>query len=245
LLYVRPTNFNYLPVAASAAAEWLEPIAARYNEQSGGRVIVKFHAMTFPDLFKNIIDQAATKSNLYDGFVTPPTIAGSIVEYDGWQDLAPYIQADGNRAADWADILLGYRQSIAAYQGQTIMYPLDGDILSLYYRDDVLKHFNLTVPRTWDEYNEVARAVHGQEFDNTTLIGSCVGRVKDFAGPYWANLVISSMTQTRGQFEGHLFSTEDMQPLTGPAIEKALEWMEGQVQYGMEGGMLWRHTRRR
>jgi hypothetical protein len=94
----------------------------------------------------------------------------------------------------------------------------------------------LTVPRTWDEYNEVAKAVHGRQFDNATLVGSCVGRVKDFAGPYWANLVISSMTQTRGQFEGHLFSTEDLHPLTGPAIEQALEWMEGQVKYGMEGG---------
>lgn len=106
------------------AASWLEPIAARFNEQSQGRVQVKFHAMSFPDLFKNIIDQAVTGSNLYDGFVTPPSIAGSIVEYNGWQDLAPFIQADGERASDWADILLGYRQTIATYQGQTIMYPL-------------------------------------------------------------------------------------------------------------------------
>jgi multiple sugar transport system substrate-binding protein len=219
-----------------SAASWLEPIAARYNEQSEGRVKVQFHAMSFPDLFKNIIDQAATGSNLYDGFVTPPSIAGSIVEYSGWQDLAPYIQADGDRASDWADILLGYRQTIATYQGQTIMYPLDGDILSLYYRDDILKYFNLQVPRTWDEYNEVARAVHGKVYQNATLVGSCVGRVKDFAGPYWANLVISSLTQTQGQFEGHLFSTADLQPLTGPAIEKALEWMEGQVRYGVVDG---------
>lgn len=115
--------------------------------------------------------------------------------------------------------------------------PRDGDILSLYYRKDVLEQFGLQVPRTWDEYNDVAKAVHGQRFGNTTLVGSCVGRVIDFAGTYWANLVISSMTQTQGQFEGHLFSTTDMKPLTGPAIEKALEWMEQQVVYGAPGGM--------
>jgi multiple sugar transport system substrate-binding protein len=108
----------------------------------------------------------------------------------------------------------------------------------LYYRDDVLRYFNLQVPRTWDEYNEVAKAVHGKVYQNTTLVGSCVGRVKDFAGPYWANLVISSLTQTQGQFEGHLFSTVDLEPLTGPAIEKALEWMEGQVLYGMVDGKI-------
>lgn len=112
----------------------------------------------------------------------------------------------------------------------------DGDILSLYYRDDVLRHFNLTVPRTWEEYNAVAKAVHDKVYENTTLVGSCVGRVKDFAGPYWANLVISSLTQTRGQWEGHLFSSNDLHPLTGPAIEKALEWMEEQVMYGSDDG---------
>jgi len=108
----------------TAAAEWLRPIAERFTASYQGRVNVTFSSYGFEELFANIIDQAAEGSNLYDGFVTPPSVAGSIVEYDGWQDLAPYIQGNGDRAADWADILLGYRQTIAQYEGQILMYPL-------------------------------------------------------------------------------------------------------------------------
>ena len=102
----------------------MRPIAERFTASYQGRVNVTFSSYGFEELFANIIDQAAEGSSLYDGFVTPPSVAGSIVEYDGWQDLAPYIQGNGDRAADWADILLGYRQTIAQYEGQILMYPL-------------------------------------------------------------------------------------------------------------------------
>ena len=47
-----------------------------------------------------------------------------------------------------------------------------------------------------------------------------------------ANLVLSSMTQTRGTWEGHLFDTADMKPLLGDAFEKMLELMEIQAKLG-------------
>lgn len=86
--------------------------------------------------------------------------------------------------------------------------------------------------RTWDEYNTVAAAVHGKVFNNQTLIGSCIGRLKGCAGAYWANLVLSSITQYRGTWEGHLFDSADMKPLLGEAFEKMLEIMEIQARYG-------------
>lgn len=118
------------------------------------------------------------------------------------------------------------------------MMPLDGDVISLYYRKDVLAHFGFDhPPRTWDEYEEVAAAVHGQRYENTTLVGSCVARKKGCALSYWVNLVLSSITQTKGAGEGHLFDTKDMKPLSGPALVEAIRWLEMQVQYGAPNGM--------
>ena len=100
------------------------------------------------------------------------------------------------------------------------MMPFDGDVLHLFYNKEVLSYYNLQPPRTWDEYNIIAETAHGRVFEptNKTLVGSCIGRVPQCAGPYWAVQVLSSMTQTKGSFEGGLFDTKDMRPLTEEAL---------------------------
>ena len=199
-----------------------------------------FVVVPFSQLFPDIINEAASKIALYDGFVAPPSVAGGIVEHDGWADLTGYIQESAANTAGWSDILLGYRKWVAQYQGKIIMYPLDGDLLTLYYRKDILEHYGLKVPRTWDEYSAVAGAVHGQTYENQTLVGSCIGRVVDCAGAYWANLLISSLTQAQGLYSGHLFDTEDMTPLAaGAVLEQVLRWLEEQVKYGPSDGRFW------
>lgn len=210
---------------------WIEGSIKRFNELNPS-VNVEMVVVSLSELSPNIINEATSKTGLFDGFITPPGVMGSIVEADGWADLKPYIEASTSRIQDWSDILLSYRKWIAQYQDRILMFPLDGDVLSLFYRKDVLEEFGLEVPRTWDEYNAVAAAVHGRVSKNKTLVGSCVGRVVGCAGSYWANLVLSSMTQSSGTSSGHLFDSGNMTPLLGEALLKALEWMEGQVKYG-------------
>jgi len=185
-------------------------------------------------LFENIINEAKSKTGLFDIFITPPHVMGDIVEEDGWADLTDYVESSAYRGDDWSDILVGYRNLISQFQDRILMFPLDGDVLSMFYREDVLEEFGLQVPRTWDEYNAVANATHGKNFKNKTLTGSCVGRMKGCAGAYWMNLVLSSMTQMKGMSSGSLFDTSDMTPLLGEAFVKALEWMEIQAMFGPE-----------
>lgn len=220
----------------SIASPWIATIVDRFIEHYGGNVNITLIAVGFDQLFNDVENQAIGHLSLYDGYLTPPSVTGSVMEYDGWADLTPYIQERSERIQDWSDILLGYRKLIAQFEDRIVMFPLDGDLLHLFYRKDVLDHFGLSVPRTWDEYSAVAKATHGKIFENQTLSGSCVGRVVDCAGPYWANLLIASMTQTLGAWSGHLFDTTDMKPLTGPAMEQALQWMEEQVRYGRPDG---------
>jgi multiple sugar transport system substrate-binding protein len=212
---------------------FIESAAESFNAQRSD-VNVEIVVVEMPEMSPNIINEATSRTGLFDGFLTPPGVMGSIVEEDGWADLKPFIEETTERTKDWSDILLSYRQNIAQYQDRILMYPLDGDVLSLFYREDVLEHFNLGVPRTWEEYSAVAKAVHGKEFKNQTLMGSCIGRLSGCAGSYWANLVLSSMTQTAGTSYGHLFDTRNMRPLLGEALMQALEWMEEQTMHGPE-----------
>lgn len=70
------------------------------------------------------------------------------------------------------------------------------------------------------------------------LRSSCVGRVPGCAGAYWANLLISSITQVNGDSSGALFDTQNFKFLTTNAvIDQVLQWMEKQVEFGADGGM--------
>jgi multiple sugar transport system substrate-binding protein len=222
-----------LKFLTSALVGWVDAVAERFNAERPD-VIVEVVSVPLAELAPNIINEATSKTGLFDGFVTPPTVMGSIVQEDGWADLRPYIESTAKATADWSDIFLSYRKWISQYQNKILMYPLDGDLMSMFYRADILEEFGLNVPRTWDEYNEVAAATHGKtsKRTNQTLIGSCVGRVPGCAGAYFANLVLSSMTQLDGFSQGHLFDTSTMNPLLGEAFTQMLEWMEIQVKYG-------------
>ena len=114
------------------------------------------------------------------------------------------------------------------------MTPFDGDLLHLFYNKEILDYYNFDSPRTWQEYNDIAEQVHGKIFPptNKTLMGSCIGRLPQCAGPYWAMQVLSSMTQTKGSSEGSLFDTKDMSPLTNDALVETLKIFEKQFKYG-------------
>lgn len=221
-----------LKLLSSKWAPWAEDLAEQFNQE---RPDVNVEVILFdnnPELSENIINEAKTKTGLFDIFITPPDVMGDIAEEDGWADLTSFVDSSKERTEEWSDIFVGYRKWISQFQDKILMYPLDGDVLSMFYREDVLEEFGLKVPRTWEEYNEVASATHGKSYKNQTLVGSCVGRVKGCAGAYWANLVLSSMTQRNGMSSGSIFDTSDMKPLLGEALVQALEWMEIQAKFG-------------
>ena len=128
--------------------------------------------------------------------------------------------------------------------------PLDGDLLTMYYRKDLFEAFNRTVPRTWDEYSEAAKFFHNRTYfpDGVTPIapldennqtqkvqGSCVGRMQ-CANSYWARLILFSMTQNKGTSSGALFDPENnMNPLLGEAMVEALRHMANQARFDDPG----------
>jgi len=222
-------------LTAAPFGTWIDNSIQNFMKSKGEGVIdVELIGLSFPDLFAEIKNEATFGGGLYDGFVTPPSISGSIHEFNGWADLTPTIKSSDT--IDWPDMFLAYRKMIAQYEEKIIMMPLDGDMLVMYYNQEILDSFDLKPPRTWDEYLDAAKAVHSKVIQrdgkDVELVGSCIGRTKFCAGSYWATNVLSTMTQSAGFDEGHLFDTADMLPLTGEAMEEMLRLMEGQVEYG-------------
>ena len=122
------------------------------------------------------------------------------------------------------------------------LIPLDGDSLHLFYRRDLFEQNNLTVPRTWEEYQQAAEFFHGKPWgpNGTELVGSCVSR--SITAPtatqdgrcnaYWTSLVLSSMTQTKGTTSGYLLDPTTAQPILGQALDETLRILSDQASVG-------------
>ena len=198
------------------------------------KIVIK-KAPTMPALFEEIENDARTGGSLFDAYYTNPVILGTAAIMNGFLDLTPFVKESSY--ADWTDVLLALRTYVTSFEDKIYIILLDGDTHTLFYRRDVLEHFGLQPPRTWNEYTEVAKAVHGQVFDGQELYGSCVSRIDGDHAMYWSHLLLSTITQTEGTSTGSLFDTKDMTPLTGEAVAEMLRLHEMHNQYGAPDGM--------
>ena len=133
-------------------------------------------------LEEEIIADARGKIGLYDAYVLMPVITGNIDELGGLKDLTQFVRENSELA--WSDVTLFHRDVAAVYNNKVVTLPLDGDVLLMYYRQDLLDEYGLDVPRTWDEYSEVAEFFDGKVINGTRMFGSCQGRNKGCAGHF-------------------------------------------------------------
>jgi len=187
-----------------------------------------------PALFEEIENDARSGGGLFDGYYTNPVILGTAAILNGFLDLTPFVRE--SPVADWTDVLLALRTYVTSFEDKIYIILLDGDTHTLFYRKDVLEAFGLKPPRTWNEYIEVAKAVHGKTFNDIELSGSCVSRIQGDHAMYWSHLVLSTITQTEGTSQGSLFDTSDMKPLTGEAAAEMLRIHEEMSKYGTPDG---------
>lgn len=206
-----------------------------YEKHTDGKVkIVVKTVPTMPALFEEIENDARTGGSLFDAYFTNPVILGTAAIKGGFLDLTPYVKE--SPYSDWTDVLLALRTYVTSFEDKIYIILLDGDTHTLFYRKDVLEAFGLEPPRTWNEYTQVAQAVHGKTFGGQELYGSCVSRIDGDHAMYWSHLLLSTITQTEGTSTGSLFDTEDMTPLTGEAVAEMLRLHEMHNTYGAPDG---------
>ena len=192
------------------------------------------------ELNKDIFSDVQAK--VYDGYIFLPFTTGSLVERNGLADLTSFVAT--NPDVQWTDIFAFNRDVQSVYDNAVRLLPCDGDVHSLFYRKDLFEAYNISVPRTWDEYSAVAQFFHGMEVpagdgsnSTVTLSGSCVERKKKCHEPlYFNNLVHSTSTQATGTTSGALLDPSTFEPLMGEAMAETLRHLENQVKYGAADG---------
>ena len=186
---------------------------------------------------QGIIDQLQFQE--WDASIVPSFATGALVQQQALADMTEFVQ--DSDVIDWPDVLEHSRHYQAHYGPQVKVIPLEQPVLQLYYRRDLFDTHNIQVPRTWQEYTEVAKYFHGLPLgpNNTALFGNC-GRVcGEKSNPDWTLAMLSSMTQALGTESGFLVHPSDneeqpLDPLLGSAMEAALRYTSEQHTYGQQ-----------
>ena len=214
-----------------AIQEPLQRRAPEFEALTGATINVI--AVPFSDLYQKVLTDWASGTDSVDGAVFAPQwmvdyIAGGYLE-----DLTPRVEADPKIEQD--DVGAFFRDFSEKYAGKIYMITFDGDFHMMYYRKDLLEEAGLEVPRTWDEYLEVAKALNGKDMngDGTPDFGSCIAKKRNAQSYWFVTDVVGSMIQSKGTSQGAFFDTADMTPLIdNEGFRKGLDFLAKSTEYG-------------
>ena len=216
-----------------AIQEPLQRRAPDFEALTGAKINVI--AVPFSDLYQKVLTDWASGTNSVDAAVFAPQWMVDYISGGYLEDLTARIEADPDIKQD--DVGAFFRDFSQKYQGKTYMITLDGDFHMMYYRTDVLGEAGLQPPKTWDEYLEVAKAVHGKDMngDGAPDFGSCIAKKRNAQSYWFVTDVVGSMVQSKGTSQGAFFNTADMTPLVdNAAFRKALDFLSESTKYGPE-----------
>lgn len=238
-----------VPATASADGHYdgvVVNILTRPGPVIAGRIVDRgeeFKAMTgaeirvaevpFAELFQKILTDWATGTNSIDVGVFASGWGVELVSGGLVENLDPYIAADDK--IDLQDIAPYFRDFNQKVEGSTYFITLDGDFQMLYYRTDVLADAGLEPPKTWEEYLEVAAAIHGKDMngDGEADYGSCIFKKRNAQSYFAIQSVAASRVQSKGTSEGIYFDPATMAPkVNNAAWKKSFELYKATGEFG-------------
>ena len=222
---------NILTRPGPVIAGRLEERGEEFKAMTGATINVS--SVPFADLFQKLLTDWSTGTNSIDVGVFASGWAVELADSGLLADLSDFVANDPDIQFD--DIAPYFREFNQKIDGKTYLITVDGDFHMLYYRTDVLEKNGLEPPDTWDEYLEVAAAVHGQDMngDGEPDYGSCLFKKRN-AQSFWLILsVAGGFLQSQGTGQGIFFDTETMEPLVrNEGFAEALRILKATGQYG-------------
>jgi multiple sugar transport system substrate-binding protein len=207
----------------------------------------------FAEHFPKLMTDMTTETGEFDISVAGAwwlgdLVAGDfIVPYDEWLTDARF------PAWDYEDVQPGPR-SLLEYGGQKYMVANDHDGQVMYYRRDLLQDpehqaafqeqygYGLRVPRTWDEFRDVAEYFNGKDLNGDGTPDNGVTMHLKVGGQGMFHFMSFSAPFVIGPENSKLywFDPETMEPLIdSPGHVRAMETMVDLVQFGPEAMLAW------
>ena len=129
---------------------------------------------------------------------------------------------------DWFDIMPAVRQGVASYKNRVWTVPLDGDVIIMMYRTDLVEGRGLKAPNTWDDVIKIID--YYQKPENADFNGdgipdfaNCFSTAENDIGGtmFWS--IASSFLQTKGTAQGTFFDSETFDPISAADPETFAE----------------------
>lgn len=222
---------NILTRPGPVIAERLAQRGKEFEAATGAKIVVS--EVPFAEIFQKIQTDWTTGTNSIDVGVFA---AGWGVELDSaglLEDLDPYVAKD--KKLDPADIAPYFREFGQKIGGKTKLIMVDGDFQMVYYRKDILEKNNLQPPKTWDDYLNIAKTIHGQDMngDGVPDYGSCIFKKRNAQSYFAIQTMAAGLIQTKGTAQGFHFDNATMKPLiNNEAWKKAFETYKETGKYG-------------
>jgi multiple sugar transport system substrate-binding protein len=222
---VRPLEGLKLQLAVvddPALAAAVTRVQGEWNAQTGAEL--KVEQITEKDLLS-----AATLPA--DAVLASSHLLAILAERELLAPVPPQILHD----AQWGDIFELLRLREAAWGTQFMAVPFGSPVFCCYYRADLLEKLGRQPPRTWAEYQDLAKllAEHGKKEKGKQGVWSAT--VEPLA-PGWAGLVLLARAASYAKHRDNystLFNIETMEPLvSGPPFVQALEELVATAKLG-------------
>jgi multiple sugar transport system substrate-binding protein len=203
----------------------------KFTELTGAKVIVL--ELPFSELFNKVLTDWSQGTNSIDAAVTSSAWVPELVDMGLVADLSDFVANDPGLKLD--DITEYFREFNQKVNGKTYTLTLDGDFHMFYYRTDVLNRFSQEPPTTWDEWFEVAKAIHGKDYngDGEPDYASCAFKKRATQSYFTVWSVASAFIQTKGTSQGVFFDTKTGKPsLPNPGFAEGLRVYKEMGKYG-------------
>lgn len=222
---------NIMTRPGKVIAQRLIDRGEEFTKMTGAKVVVA--EVPFAELFQKIQTDWSTGTNSIDVGVFAAGWGVELAAAGLLEDMTPYVEKDTK--LDPMDIAPYFREFLQKIGGKTMMLAVDGDFQMVYYRKDILEANGLQPPKTWDDYLNIAKTIHGKDMngDGVADYGSCIFKKRNAQSYFAIQTMAAGLVQTKGTAEGIHFDAKTMKPkVNNEAWKKAFEMYKETGKYG-------------
>jgi len=222
---------NIMTRPGKVIAQRLIDRGEEFTKMTGAKIAVA--EVPFAELFQKIQTDWSTGTNSIDVGVFAAGWGVELAAAGLLEDMTPYVEKDTK--LDIMDIAPYFREFLQKIGGKTMMLAVDGDFQMVYYRKDILEANGLQPPKTWDDYLNIAKTIHGKDMngDGVADYGSCIFKKRNAQSYFAIQTMAAGLIQTKGTAEGIHFDAKTMKPkVNNEAWKKAFEMYKETGKYG-------------